>query len=345
MRAEELGLRWALTGAAVLVGVGMVGCAATPAPASAGTGGSPVGTSVYTCPDGYRFSARTRGDSVIVALPERTLTRPRVTSAPGARYERAGAAFSTNGDQANLKTDTALHDECDGVRAATPWEEAALLGVEFRAVGQEPGWTLELDQGRWLRFIGDYGKTHVLTPAPDAVRDTTLGTVTYTARTEAHTLVMVAQETPCRDAMSGDRLSHTVTVRVDGRELRGCGKPLPSGDLRNTYGKLTQLGGIAAVVPSGQREAHLRFDSEGRQVNGTTGCNTLSGPVVLDKQRMRLGPLVTTRVACTDTTLTRQEREFLRALEALDHFTVADGHLTLYGSERPLARFEAVYFR
>lgn len=80
-------------------------------------------------------------------------------------------------------------------------------------------------------------------------------------------------------------------------------------------------------------------------MTGSTGCNTLSGPVVLDKQRIRLAPIVATRVACPDTALTRQEREVLAALEAADHCTVADGHLTLWGNDRRLARFQAVYLR
>lgn len=183
-----------------MAGVGVAGCAGTPAPARADTGTPQPVTYVYVCPDGYRFSARTRDDSAVLALPERSLTLLRVVSASGVKYEARGAAFSTKGEQASLATGATQHRECDGIRAGTPWEEAALLGIEFRAIGQEPGWTLDLDQGRWMRFIGDYGKTHVLMPAPVPVRDTALGIATYSARADAHTLVLSAREAPCRYA-------------------------------------------------------------------------------------------------------------------------------------------------
>jgi putative lipoprotein len=346
MRPKELGLRWLLTLAAPLAGVALAGgCRGMPMPARNDSGLSQPATYVYACPDGYRFSARTRGDSVVVILPARALTLRRVVSASNARYETSGAAFWTNGDQASLETDATRQSDCQGARAGTPWEEAALVGVEFRAVGQEPGWTLDLDQGRWLRFIGGYGATWILTPAPAPVRDSALGSVTYTAQADGHTLVATIREAPCQDIMSGERFSHTVTVRADERDVKGCGRPLPTGDLVNTYWKLTQLGSVAAVPPHGQREAHLRIDLDGRQVMGSTGCNTLHGPVVIDKQRIRLGPIVTTRVACADTSLARQERQYVGALEGADQFTVADGHLTLYGNDRPLARFVVVHLR
>ena len=35
------------------------------------------------------------------------------------------------------------------------------MGVKFRAVGQEPGWALDLVPTRWVRYTGDYGATWV----------------------------------------------------------------------------------------------------------------------------------------------------------------------------------------
>ena len=330
--------------ASLIPGVALVGCKAAPAPIRSGASLVQAATYVYTCPDGYRFSARARGDSVTLRLPTRILTLPKVETASGTRYEGHGTTYAGKGEDASLETDATLHSQCQAARAANAWEEAALLGVEFRAVGQEPGWTLELDEGRSMRFIGNYGNEVVVTPAPAPGRDSTLGT-TWTARTEAHTLTLIAREAACRDAMSGEAFSHTVTVRVDGTERRGCGRPLRTGEARNSYWKLIEVDGAAAIAPTTQREPHLRFDVEGREVTGSTGCNTVRGPVTLDRQRIHVGPVVSTRVACPDTALTRQERAYLGAIEGADHFTVADGHLTLYGNDRLLARFEVVYFR
>lgn len=185
---------------------------------------------VYACPDGLRYSVRARRDSVLIALPARRVTLGPVVSASGARYEGGGVVFWSKGEEATLTADGTAHADCRGTPVETPWEEARLRGIEFRAVGQEPGWVLEVDRGRSLYYLGDYGTSHVATPYPEPEGDTAGGTLAFEARTEAHDLAATIEAVPCRDTMSGERFSHTVTVRVDGRELRGCGRRLDTGD-------------------------------------------------------------------------------------------------------------------
>jgi heat shock protein HslJ len=204
------------------------------------------------------------------------------------------AVVGCRGTPAPARNDSAAVAVPPPAAGATPWEKAGARGVEFRALGQEPGWTLELDQGRSMEYTGDYGNTKFATPAPEPVVDTATRAVTYSARTEAHTLV---------------------------------------------------VGGVAALPAGTQREAHIRIDLEGRHVKGSTGCNSLSGPVTIDTQTIRFGPLATTRAACADTALARQERELVAALGAANRFIVADGHLTLSAGDRRVARFAAVYLR
>lgn len=42
------------------------------------------------------------------------------------------------------------HVHCKNNRAEAIWEDAKLRGVDFRAVGNEPGWHLELTAGERL---------------------------------------------------------------------------------------------------------------------------------------------------------------------------------------------------
>ena len=186
----------------------------------------PIHSIVYACPDGFRFSVRMRRDSAVVDLPARALTLPQVVAASGARYEGDGVVFWTKGTEAHLETSAGSHGPCAGTPATTPWEEARLLGIEFRAIGQEPGWSVDIDRERWLRYIGDYGDTRVLAPVPVPSRDTTDGSVTYRANAEGRDLVVVIRPTPCEDVMSGEAFSHTVSVRFGETELRGCGRAL-----------------------------------------------------------------------------------------------------------------------
>jgi heat shock protein HslJ len=227
--------------------------------------------------------------------------------------------------------------------AATPWEQARLRGAEFRAVGQEPGWSLELDQDGQVRFAGDYGRTRLAGATQEPTRDDA-GAITFRAQPEGRDLTVVIRETPCRDTMSGESFSHSVTVRLDGGEMTGCGRTLSTGELTGKYWKLVELNGSPAVVGAA-REAHLRLFAHDSRVAGSTGCNSLTGQFERTADRVRFGHMATTRMACVDPSLARQEQDFVRTLETVDRFTVQGDAMTLYANDRPVARFAAVYLR
>jgi heat shock protein HslJ len=219
---------------------------------------------------------------------------------------------------------------------------AAALELPFRAIGQEPGWVLELDEHQ-VRFEGNYGGLGVPAPVAEIVHNTESGVDTYTI--DAGELAVVIRKTPCTDVMSGEQFTHTVTVRFDGRELQGCGRVRPPAEVRNIYWKLTELGDTPIAEVTEPREPHLRLATEESRATGSTGCNSFSGPYQLDGDRLRLGPLAMTRMACLDEALNRQEQDYVRALEATDRFAISNGQLVLYEDRRAVARFAAERLR
>jgi hypothetical protein len=115
-------------------------------------------------------------------------------------------------------------------RALAPWDGIFFeltRDTDFRAVGQEPGWLLEIRNASEIRLITDYGADTAITPVPPAETDSTTGARTYHAVTEAHDLQVLIQPSACTDAMSGEPYETTVTVTLDGRAYHGCGGPLP----------------------------------------------------------------------------------------------------------------------
>jgi len=96
---------------------------------------------------------------------------------------------------------------------------------DFSGVGQEPGWWLEIQQGRKLRLLYAYGEKRVLLPAVPHFRDSS-GVVTYLAKTDSVDLRIVVTPANCADAMSGKPYPSAVRVTVNGETLRGCGEPL-----------------------------------------------------------------------------------------------------------------------
>lgn len=85
----------------------------------------------------------------------------------------------------------------------------------YRAIGQEPGWTLIIDD-RDLTFIPASGQL-VRQPKPQAI----IGIAGEIYRTPRIGVNIV--HATCTDAMSGQVYRDRVQVDVDGRRFEGCG--------------------------------------------------------------------------------------------------------------------------
>ena len=104
-----------------------------------------------------------------------------------------------------------------------PWEAARERGVDFRAVGQEPGWWLEIS-GRDLELAVDYGERRLTLRDPK--RELDHGHRVYRGTADGHAVEVTLEKRRCEDAMSGETFTTTVTVEVDGETYRGCGRTL-----------------------------------------------------------------------------------------------------------------------
>jgi heat shock protein HslJ len=116
----------------------------------------------------------------------------------------------------------------------------------------------------------------------------------------------------------------------------------PASDVTEIYWKLTELEGESAAPVSGRAEPHIQLSRNEARVVGSTGCNRVFGGYSLAADSIRFAQLGTTRMACVDPALSRQEQRFLAALQAAERFTVSGDVLTLYQGDRPAARFAAV---
>jgi len=113
--------------------------------------------------------------------------------------------------------------------------------------------------------------------------------------------------------------------------------------LIDTQWVLTELAN--APVPAGerQREASIRFQTEGK-VSGSTGCNRFSGTYALEGHLLHFGQLAMTRMACADDQ--GIEADYMKALETTRQFQIHRNTLDLLdGAGRNAARFKAVLGR
>jgi putative lipoprotein len=208
----------------------------TPAgPGARPTGPAPAGPPLlrahaFDCADGPSIVARSpaegagRGETIDLVLPDGRRRLPRVPTASGERYAERGVSFWSKGREATLELDGRTH-ACTENRRRSITEDARLRGVELRAVGQEPGWTLELFRDR-MAFVRGLEGERATTPRPAPQASLAAGETVYVAITEAHRLTVRIRETRCLDTMSGEGYEATVEVELDGRVYRGCGEAL-----------------------------------------------------------------------------------------------------------------------
>ncbi len=77
-------------------------------------------------------------------------------------------------------------------------------GVDFRALGNEPGWNLEISEAGSIVFVGDYGQSEYRFPTPEPSVDQDARRTTYTVEDEGHQVVVVLEGRRCQDTMSGE---------------------------------------------------------------------------------------------------------------------------------------------
>ena len=175
----------------------------------------------YQCDKGLGFPARGTENTITVDLKDGSHTLKPNLVASGFHYSLGKISLQGKGDHAYFY-DGSQRYKCQIDRRKSLWEDARYRGADFIAVGNEPGWKLELSRKGDMLYVGDYGTVsfRVATPKPS---QTNKGPLVFAARDAAHSLWLSIEDKPCVDTMQGDRFDVSVSLVVDGKPLAGCG--------------------------------------------------------------------------------------------------------------------------
>jgi uncharacterized membrane protein len=184
-----------------------------------------AGSTAFRCAEDLGFVLRVRGDSAELHLIDAVVALRRAESAPETRWVGAGAELRVRGAEALLELRGSTLSGCRSDGESAPWAAAGERGVHLRAVGQEPGWHLEITHGRELVFVGDYGETTVSLPAPRPER-VGAGEVEWLAVHGDRRVRVLARDEPCFDIMSGEPYELAVLVEREETRYTGCGRVL-----------------------------------------------------------------------------------------------------------------------
>ena len=188
-------------------------------------------TLVYDCEQGFQFIASIERDYngaiAWVFLPGETVKLPVVVSASGAKFSDGKITYWSSKDGALLEYNGKEYKHCKVNRKQSIWEDAKLRGVDFRAVGNEPGWTLEIRNSEQILFVTNYGQDRYVFPAPEPVSNAATHTTEYKTSADGKALTVTLKGKRCDDTMADDETyPTTVTIQFDGRHYMGCGTPL-----------------------------------------------------------------------------------------------------------------------
>jgi membrane-bound inhibitor of C-type lysozyme len=216
----------------IALGLSISACNHDVAP-SAADGTSESVTAVYDCVARERpFSLVTQStpSALTLIIPEpfvpRTLQLQRVEAASGERYEDDDILAWLKGDEARFIVDTVRITECDLNRQESIWQAAKLDGVDFRAVGNEPGWVLEIRERNKLTFRYDSDPSAIEAIATDIAKSQDTRQSVFSATSDAGNLRITLSGKVCRDTEDGEPYRTSVLIELDDVNLVGCGRAL-----------------------------------------------------------------------------------------------------------------------
>ena len=198
---------------------------------------------------------------------------------------------------------------------------------ELICFGNEPSWRLDLPGSGEARFSLPDGQSARFRGSEARIEHRQESVWRGRGR-GGRELVAFLKDGACSDTMSDT--VHPVSINLslpDGRHLAGCCR-VPAGlavaTLEGFTWRLAALPGQA--VPAGNGAPTARF--EGGRVSGFSGCNRFMGSYTVDRDRLTIGNLAGTMMACPEPAMAL-EKAFLSALSGGQAATLTGNRLSL----------------
>ena len=179
---------------------------------------------VFHCEDNYTFVARVEDNNAWLFLPAKSLNLSQVS--PDV-FQKGNLRFQIDEQSGQIEENGKVIHQCQNNRREAIWEHAKLNGADFRAIGNEPGWNLEVYEGstRAVLITGYGSKRHEFDLLPPQI-DRASATTIFSSSTVNPQITLKIVGKSCHDTMSGEQFESTVEINLDGKVLRGCGRAL-----------------------------------------------------------------------------------------------------------------------
>lgn len=177
----------------------------------------------YNCSDNYHFVAEIQEETAWLFLPAKTVEAKREESASGLKYRVDDIVYWSKGAEAALEIGKKKY-RCKNDGIAATFERAKLNGVAFRAIGNEPGWILEITSDKEVWFLTNLGQDKTHFEVTESFSD--YSSTEYKMYSKNNTLHVRIENQRCQDTMVERVYESTVYINFDGVNMKGCGKAL-----------------------------------------------------------------------------------------------------------------------
>jgi len=204
--------------------------------------------------------------------------------------------------------------------------------IYFRAVGNEPEWSLKISKNK-IEFTSlKLGFETFVGPHVNPIRAMDANVKMYRVATESGTMNIQIQQLECINTMSGDIAPYSVRIEIaKGKAdaittFNGCGSYNADPRLHDIWvlekmnGRKVSLADFDTEVPN------FEINTNTNQFMGFAGCNRMNGFVFFEYELLRFANTITTRMACRPN---NKENEFLKALQSTTSYTIENLRLTL----------------
>lgn len=212
---------------------------------------------------------------------------------------------------------------------------------DFWALGNEPFWNLTIDSKNIaLKTMEDTLNAPSVMPNLDE----NTKRQQYLVETESLNMTISIEPDLCSDTMSDRSYPYSVTVvytsssSESSRTLKGCGAYSLQEGLGGTWTLHRMDGRIMEASDYGRGLPTLTIDTHSFSFNGSTGCNSMSGNLVVEPATFAFSKIRMTKALCGH----GQENEdaFLQNLNEVSSYEIREGLLHLLAGGKEVLVFQ-----
>ncbi|MGL5112539.1 MAG: META domain-containing protein [Flavobacterium sp.] len=203
--------------------------------------------------------------------------------------------------------------------------------IYFRAMGNEPEWSLKIGENQIAFSSLKPGFEEFNSPYAAPVKAMDANVKRYSVATDRGTMIITIEQQICTNAMSGETFPYEVRIEIyNGNKttatFSGCGFYVIPASLHDIW-VLEKMNGENMTASKFENEIpYLEINSTTGKFMGFAGCNRINGELFFEKDVLRFTKIAATRMACGPK---NRENELIHSLESTTTYQVANMRLTL----------------